>query len=118
SSESSRRESFLQMQEVLSMGLHMCIYPEGTRNKTGQPLKSFHDGAFRLALVSRKAIIPALIFNTRKVNPPSKGFFLLPHRMFLHFLEPIHSLPDESLESLKKRTFDTMWNFYVQHSGE
>src|SRR6185369_6074570 len=46
-SEKSRRDSFTRMGEVLEMGLHMCIYPEGTRNKTAEPLKSFHDGAFR-----------------------------------------------------------------------
>ena len=57
-SEASRRESFAKMKEVLDMGLHMCIYPEGTRNKTDQPLKSFHDGAFRLALLTKKASFP------------------------------------------------------------
>ena len=36
-SEASRRESFNKMKEVLDMGLHMCIYPEGTRNKTTSP---------------------------------------------------------------------------------
>ena len=50
------------MKKVLDMGLHMCIYPEGTRNKTDQPLKTFHDGAFRLAIDTRKAIIPGMIF--------------------------------------------------------
>src|SRR5258708_20351835 len=30
--EKSRRDSFTKMKEVLDMGLHMCIYPEGTRN--------------------------------------------------------------------------------------
>ena len=48
-SEKSRRESYVKMKEVLDQGLHMCIYPEGTRNTTGEPLKSFHDGAFKLA---------------------------------------------------------------------
>jgi 1-acyl-sn-glycerol-3-phosphate acyltransferase len=33
-SETSRRDSFAKMKEALDMGLHMCIYPEGTRNKT------------------------------------------------------------------------------------
>ena len=47
--ETSRRDSFTKMKEVLDMGLHMCIYPEGTRN-TFEPIKSFHDGAFRLAV--------------------------------------------------------------------
>ena len=44
----------------------MCIYPEGTRNRTEEPLKKFHDGAFRLAVSSGKEIIPAIIFNTKK----------------------------------------------------
>ena len=38
-SDQSRRESYLRMKEVLEMGMHMCIYPEGTRNKTHKPLK-------------------------------------------------------------------------------
>ena len=47
--EKSRAKSFDKMQKVLAAGINMCIYPEGTRNRTGQPLKSFYDGAFRLA---------------------------------------------------------------------
>jgi 1-acyl-sn-glycerol-3-phosphate acyltransferase len=117
-SETSRRESFQKMKEVLDMGLHMCIYPEGTRNKTNQPLKSFHDGAFRLALMTGKSIIPSLIFNSRKVNPPSKGFFLLPFRLSLHFLEPVTVQPDDSVESLKTRTFEIMKNHYLIQEAE
>src|ERR1043166_8661065 len=45
-SEESRKLSYVKMKEVLSIGLHMCIYPEGTRNTTGQPLQRFHGGAF------------------------------------------------------------------------
>ena len=32
--EASRRQSFEKMKEVLSNGMHMSIYPEGTRNRT------------------------------------------------------------------------------------
>ena len=56
--EASRRESFGKMKEVLNMGLHMCIYPEGTRNKTHQPLKSFHEGAFKLAKTQKSRLCP------------------------------------------------------------
>ena len=51
--EKSRRDSFIKMKEVLDMGLHMCIYPEGTRNTSSEPIKPFHDGAFRLAVDQR-----------------------------------------------------------------
>src|SRR5439155_14872246 len=66
-SEESRRKSFNKMKEVLQMGMHMCIYPEGTRNKTNEPLQRFHDGAFRLAVETKKDIMPAVIFYTNKV---------------------------------------------------
>jgi 1-acyl-sn-glycerol-3-phosphate acyltransferase len=46
-SEESRKQSYLKMRRVLEMGMHMCIYPEGTRNRTDAPLRPFHDGAFR-----------------------------------------------------------------------
>ena len=113
--EKSRRDSFAKMKEVLDMGLHMCIYPEGTRNQTAEPIKSFHDGAFRLAVSSGNPIIPMIIFNSRKANPPDKGFFLLPTRLYMHFLPQIDVMPDERVEQLKARVFELMKNYIVAH---
>src|SRR5947207_1422702 len=67
--EESRKLSYIKMKEVLNMGLHMCIYPEGARNKTDQPMQRFHGGAFRLSFDSGKSILPAIIFNSSEVLP-------------------------------------------------
>ena len=107
-SDKSRKESYGRMKEVLAMGLHMCIYPEGTRNTTDQPLKPFHDGAFRLAIDTRTPIIPGVIFNTRKVNPPHKSFYLMPHPLRIEFLEPIEVLDTDTVDSLKERAYGLM----------
>ncbi len=115
-SEKSRRDSLAKMREVLDMGLHMCIYPEGTRNSTSESLKPFHDGAFRLALNSGKSIIPMIIFNSRKANPPTKGFFLLPVKLYMDFLPEIKIIPDETVEQLKSRVHETMRNYILRHS--
>lgn len=115
-SEASRKESYHKMRKVLDMGLHMCLYPEGTRNLTDQPLKSFHDGAFRLAIDSGKAIIPGIIFNTRKVLPASKPFFLMPHKMEMHFLPPVKVQPGETTVALKERVYAIMHDYYTQHA--
>jgi 1-acyl-sn-glycerol-3-phosphate acyltransferase len=115
-SEASRKESYREMRRVLDMGLHMCLYAEGTRNLTGQPLKSFHDGAFRLAIDSGKAIIPSLIFNTRKVLPASKSFFLIPHKMEMHFLPPVPVQPGETAQSLKEKVFRIMYDYYTENA--
>jgi len=109
--EESRKKSYVDMKEVLDMGLHMCIYPEGTRNKTNQPLQRFHDGAFRLALDSGKAVLPALIFNSAKVLP-RKPFFFWPAKIELHYLEPVSPNGFASTENLKEHVFNLMKNYY------
>ena len=115
SSDSSRKESYNKMKKVLSMGLHMCIYPEGTRNKTDQPLKAFHNGAFRLAIETRKSIIPGIIFNTRKVLPFDKPYQVIPHSLEIHFLAPIPLLTEDTITSLQARVFEIMKNYYQEN---
>lgn len=114
--ESSRRKSYEKMKAVLQNGLHMCIYPEGTRNRTNEPLKKFYDGAFKLATDSGHAIIPAVIFNTKKVLPPQKSFWFWPHRVEIHFLPPVESKL-KTTEVLREEVFKIMESYYVQHSN-
>jgi 1-acyl-sn-glycerol-3-phosphate acyltransferase len=114
--DASRRESFTKMKDVLDMGLHMCIYPEGTRNKTNQPLKHFHDGAFRLAMMTGKRIIPAVIFNSKRALPASKPFFIWPQPLTMHFLPPVAFEPGDDIEKLKEKTFRAMWEYYERNS--
>jgi 1-acyl-sn-glycerol-3-phosphate acyltransferase len=116
-SDESRKNSFIQMKEVLRLGMHMCIYPEGTRNKTNEPLQYFHNGAFKLAVDSGKSIMPAVIFNTAKVLPANKGFFFWPVKIRMEFLEPV---PPEfySIEELKDEVFMQMKEYYVKHRDQ
>lgn len=111
----SRKKSFLQMIQVIQKGMHMCIYPEGTRNKTSQPLKEFHDGAFRLAMDTQKDIIPTLIFNTKKILPADKGFWFKPGKIELHFLEPIRVQNYDSHEELKLSVHKIMSEYYSEN---
>ncbi|MES2883113.1 MAG: 1-acyl-sn-glycerol-3-phosphate acyltransferase [Bacteroidota bacterium] len=112
--EESRRASFAKMKATLAMGMHMCIYPEGTRNKTNEPLQKFHDGAFKLAIETGTSIIPAIIFNTRKVLPTHKTFFFWPQPVELHFLPevPVHQ---KTVAQLKEEVFGAMKDFILQH---
>jgi 1-acyl-sn-glycerol-3-phosphate acyltransferase len=111
----SRRDSFKKMKDVLTMGMHMCIYPEGTRNKTGEPLKTFHDGAFKLAVETRKSLLPAIMFNTNKVLPTGKTFFFWPSRMEIHFLQPYAVNNADTFEDLKQGMFLLMSEYYTKH---
>ena len=113
-SEESRLKSYTYMKRVLEMGLHMCIYPEGTRNKTNKPLKEFKDGAFRLAIETGKPVIPAVLFNTKKVLPQHKAFYFWPSTIEMHFLDPVttEGLQLTDVKQLKETIFNSMWQYY------
>jgi 1-acyl-sn-glycerol-3-phosphate acyltransferase len=111
----SRRESYSKMKAVLDKGMHMCIYPEGTRNKTDKPLKEFHDGAFRLAIETKKPVIPAILFNTRKILPAHKIFFFWSCKLEMHFLAPRYITDTDTPEGLKEEMFNLMSNYYTSN---
>jgi 1-acyl-sn-glycerol-3-phosphate acyltransferase len=114
-SEVSRRKSFDEMKKVLSIGMHMSIYPEGTRNRIAEPMKKFYDGAFKLAVATNTAIIPAVIFNTKKALPVNKFFYFIPHKLEMHFLAPIQ-VAGQTAEELNAKVFELMKNHYVQYN--
>ena len=110
--EQSRKASYTKMKEVLQMGLHMCLYPEGTRNKTEEPLQRFHDGAFKLAVDTQKEIIPAVIFYTSIVLPRNKTFYFWPHKVEMHFLPPLQ-VQGRTVEDIKNEAFEKMKQYYL-----
>lgn len=113
----SRSESFVKMQEMLDLGLHLCLYPEGTRNKTKEPLQPFFDGAFRTAILAQKPIMPGVVFNTGRILPHDKKFWARPLPIHFHFLEPISTvgLTAEDTHMLKEKVHTLMKNYYVAH---
>lgn len=116
-SEKSRRDSFEKMKEVLRKGMHMCIYPEGTRNRTEQPLKKFYDGAFKLAVATKTAVIPCVIFNTRKALPTNRSFFFWPTHLKMHFLPQVDA-DGKSSDELKSAVYDKMEKFFLAHKDQ
>ncbi len=113
--EQSRIRSYEEMKKVLDNGMHMSIYPEGTRNRTAEPLKAFYDGAFKLAVETKKDIIPCLIFGTKKAMPVNKFFYLLPVKLEMHFLPPVTTAGIETKE-LKEKVFTVMKDYYTTNS--
>ncbi len=117
--EGSRRESFSKMQETLEMGIHLCLYPEGTRNKTGQPMQPFFDGAFITAIKAQKPVMPGVIFNTGAILPHNKKVWARPRPVRIHFLEPI---PTEGLTvgdaaALKEKVRNIMETYYITNQN-
>jgi 1-acyl-sn-glycerol-3-phosphate acyltransferase len=63
-----------------------------------------------------KRIIPALIFNTRKVLPADKVFYAMPHKVEIHFLPAISVKENETAELLKERVFNVMSDYYLKNA--
>jgi 1-acyl-sn-glycerol-3-phosphate acyltransferase len=113
--EASRRESIAKMQQTMDLGLHLCLYPEGTRNKTAQPIQPFFDGAFTTAIRAQKPIIPGVIFNTGKILPHNKKLWARPMPIRFHFLPPIPTkgLTLEDTATLKEQVHRIMSDYYT-----
>jgi 1-acyl-sn-glycerol-3-phosphate acyltransferase len=107
----SRKTSFENMKRVLDSGLDMLIYPEGTRNKTSEPLKSFYDGAFKLAVDAQKPIIPVVLLNTKKILPAYPIMCFKPGKIQMDILAPIPS-EGHTVQSLKEAAFEMMSAHY------
>lgn len=61
-------KTVLENIEKLKSGISVCVFPEGTRNKTGtEILLPFHDGSFKMAEKSSCPIVPITLNNTNAI---------------------------------------------------
>ena len=110
----SRQDSYDKMKYVLNHGLDMLIYPEGTRNKTSEPLKSFYDGAFKLAIETQKPIVPVIMLNTKKMLPAKPAMYFKPGKISMHILPAVYP-QGHSIDSLKQLVYDIMAKHYLEN---
>lgn len=53
--------------ETVKSGISLCIFPEGTRNKTNDSFLPFHDGSFKIADKGNVPVVPMTIVNSAAV---------------------------------------------------
>ncbi len=85
----SKKTSFDLMRKEMDKGYSIFIYPEGTRNRTENHLKSFYNGAFRLAVEHQIPIVINTLVGTRKLNSNKKKLSLLPGKVISYWEKPI-----------------------------
>lgn len=117
SNNRSKAESFFAMVDALKKGYHLCLFPEGTRNKTDKPLGPFFDGAFKVAIKAQKPIIPALIFGTKHILHPTKKYWAWPNQIEFHFLPEVsvEGMKTSDCEGLQSKVYAMMHDYYMQH---
>lgn len=110
SSPENRANSVRRLKVMLRKGISVFFFPEGTFNITGEPLKSFYDGAFRLALETGTTIKPVLFLDSFSRMHYSSAFSLNPGRsraVFLHEI-PTAGMTITDLAGLKEKVFGAM----------
>lgn len=60
-------KTILTAVEKVKNGISICIFPEGTRNKTPDTFLPFHEGSFKIAEKGNVPIIPMTIVNSAAV---------------------------------------------------
>lgn len=106
----SRAKSMRLMWKALKHECSVIIFPEGTFNETGLPLKNFYDGAFRLSANTQTPILPILFPDTVHRWHYSAWWKLWPGRNRAIYLTPIDvaGITIADTNTLKQNVFAIM----------
>lgn len=109
-SAEDRAKSVRVLKSILQKGISILLFPEGTFNETGEPLKSFYDGAFRIAIETQTPIKPVIFLDAYDRLPYHGVLTLTPGKSRAVFLQevPVAGLSLTDVEALKQKVHTTM----------
>jgi 1-acyl-sn-glycerol-3-phosphate acyltransferase len=114
-----RAQSVRILKSVLRRGISVFIFPEGTFNLTKKPLKSFFDGAFRIAIETQTPIKPLLFLDAYNRMNHKSIFSLNPGKSRTIFLETIdvdrYTMAD--VERLKQDVYALMERKLIEYGA-
>ncbi len=99
-------ESIQAATSVLRKGLHMVIYPEGTRSGDGR-LLPFKKGPFHLAMDSGVPVVPVTMLGTYESWPKTR-FALRPGTAIVVFHAPVHPQEFSDRDALMNAVWDAI----------
>jgi 1-acyl-sn-glycerol-3-phosphate acyltransferase len=119
SSAENRAESIRILKSIISKGISVLVFPEGTFNMTNKPLKEFYDGAFRLAVETQTPVKPVLFPDTYDRMNYKSIFSLTPGKCRIVYLEEISvdGLKNGDAQLLKQKVFDIMEKKLIEYKA-
>lgn len=110
SDPAKRNRSVDRLKAVLRKGISILVFPEGTFNETHRPLKSFYDGAFRIAIETGTPVKPVLFLDTYDRMPYDRAPLLTPGKSRAVFLEevPVSGMTPADVALLRAKVYARM----------
>lgn len=110
SNPANRARSVQVLKSVLRKGISVLVFPEGTFNETGKPLKDFYDGAFRIAIETGTPVQPVLLLDMFDRMHTDSVFSLNPGKSRAVFLPEVsvEGLTLDNVPMLKQKIYSIM----------
>lgn len=110
SSAGNRARSVQILKSVLRKEISVLVFPEGTFNTTGKPLKEFYDGAFRIAIETGTPIMPVLFLDNYDRMNHRSVFSLNPGKSRAVFLPEVsvEGLTSDNVAMLREKVYGVM----------
>jgi len=119
SSAHNRAESIRILKSIISKGISVMVFPEGTFNMTNKPLKEFYDGAFRLAIETQTPVKPVLFLDTYSRMNYKNIFSMTPGKCRIVYLKeiPVDGLKIEDVQGLKQKVYELMEKKLIEYDA-
>ena len=119
SSPANRSNSVRILKSIISKGISVLVFPEGTFNTTTEPLKDFYEGAFRVAIETHTPIKPVLFLDAYRRLSYKSIFSLSPGISRLLYLDeiPVDGYTMNDIGLLKEKVFAIMKNKMIEYDG-
>ena len=119
SSADNRADSVRILKSIISKGISVLVFPEGTFNMTHQPLKDFYDGAFRVAIETQTPVKPVLFMDAYARLGYESIFLLNPGLCRIVYLDeiPVDGFTINDIALLKEKIFRIMEDKLLQYEA-
>lgn len=97
-------------------GISICVFPEGTRNKTEEDFLPFHNGCLKIAEKTGCAVVPMALNHTDDIFEAHSPWIRKTH-VVLEYCKPVYpgKLPKEEKKKLAEIVEQTVKDTYLKN---
>ena len=114
-----RANSVRILKSITKKCISVLVFPEGTFNTTGKPLKEFFDGAFRVAIETQTPLKPVLFLDNYDRMNYKSVFSINPGKCRVVYMQeiPVENLTLADVNYLKEKAFKIMEKKLLEYNA-